>query len=737
MEDLFERVCLYAAQDADGDWGREWQPRTYKETPYGGIVLPKNQSDDREVYIHEYIYRKLGHVPDAEEEAALLAEKEDIADRIRRLHAEKSEYTYRLDYCAVKQIKENGKSTGYDFVTRRRPHVTLSEYMRSPAGSQRMQQILKGTGEEAEQERQAFAVKLLRYMVNGLKDIYRVGTVHGHINPDNIWLDAREPEKEEFKLSPPGCGCFIRSRRDDRESIDEYAAPELCADPNQPFDIQTDLYAVGLMLYRFLNEGSMPFAAPGLSASDEHKVRRSGEQEIQPPAHGTNALQYIARKLLAYERSNRYQDFDELDADLKKLDNKVTDYNPLSVVTVSNARLEAVKKAKEEERVQKEREAEEAAERAKKAAEEEAKRQAELEKANAIARAKAEAELEKARAEAEAAKAEAEAAKAAAAAAAAQPAYQPVYQQPGYQQGYQQAYQQSYQEQQNGDDYIQEGVAPSKSGRKGGFWWIIVAILVVVTIVLVILTLTMLRHAAGYAEVESSGAFQVAEHVAETLPASAPAEDSSFFEDPGDSEIGAPVTEEYAAVTEPGKQIGIDLESRTEAATEAPAVVDADRSYTFVGGKYTWEEAESYCEEHGGHLATIHSEAEWNQIMELIADAQKSMPDLKYLWLGATSTLNDDMTVTFRWVDGSDASFIMNDDTHWFYNEEIDVREPSGYDAFQYKKDKTLIREPYLLLWNTAPRKGAATHWSLNDVPDVTSYKQYKSTNMGFIMETN
>lgn len=727
MEDLFERVCLYAAQDADGDWGRDWQPRTYTEEPFGGIVLPKNPDDDRKVYIHEYIYRKLGHVPDAEEEKALLAEKEDIAGKIRELNEEKSEFIYRMDYCAVKQIKDGDKSMGYDFVTRLRPYITLKQYMGSPAGSQRTQQILRGTDGDAEQNRQEFAVSLLNHMVNGLKDIYRVGTVHGHINPDNIWLEEREPEQEHFKLSPPGYGCFIRSRRDDREAIDEYAAPELCNDETQAFDVQTDLYAVGLMLYRFLNEGQMPFAAPGLSASDEHKVRRSGEQEVPPPAHGTNALKYVVRKLLAYERDNRYKSFDELDADLKKLESKVTDYNPLSVVTVSNARLEAIKRAKDEEVARKEREALEAADRAKRAAEEKKKAEEEAAKANAIAKAKAEAELRKAQADAAAAEAAAEAAKAAAAAAAAQPVYQPTYQQQPVPQQHSMPV----------DDYIQEGVdVPSgKSGRKGGIWWIIVLILVAVTIVLVILTLKMLRNVRGYAEKDSSSSITVAEVVSDTVLT----EDSDFFESPGDSEIGDPVTAESAPETEPvtesGKAIGLDLSSESQ--TEQPAAVSADHSYTFVGGKYTWEDAENYCESHGGHLATIHSEEDWNKIMDVVSEAQKSMPDLKYLWLGATSTLSDDLTVTFRWVDDSDTSFIMNDDTHWFYNEEIDVKEPSGYDAFQYLKDKTLIREPYLILWNTAPRKGAATHWSLNDVPDVTPYKQYKSTNMGFIMETD
>ena len=95
------------------------------------------------------------------------------------------------------------------------------------------------------------------------------------------------------------------------------------------------------------------------------------------------------------------------------------------------------------------------------------------------------------------------------------------------------------------------------------------------------------------------------------------------------------------------------------------------------------------------------------------------------------------MRVTFSWVDGSETAYIMGNEAHWYYNERIDVREPSGYDAYEYYMNGKLIREPYLLLWNIAPNGHAGSEWSLNDVPDVSSYKEYKTTNMGFVMEVN
>ncbi|MBR3630065.1 MAG: hypothetical protein IKN55_06295 [Oscillospiraceae bacterium] len=355
MEDLFERVYRYASEDADGAWGYDWQPQTIDPTEFGGILSPRNTVDDRRVYVYEYLYRKQGHIPSEAEEAALLAEKEAIADRIRTLNQEKSAYVYRADYCAVKKIPDGGTCAGYDFVIRHKPCISLAAYQKLPDTAGRFEQILHGTGEEDEKVRHAFVTKLLRHLVLGLKDIHRLGGVHGHINPDTVWLDEKDCRKEEFQLCFPGAGCFLRSAEVDRESIDEYAAPELCLDPAHPFDLQTDLYSVGLLVYRFLNGGDAPFGMPQITAAEEHKRRRAGDTEIPAPKFGSSILKYIARKLLAFERENRYRDFEELEGDLRKLDNKVTDFNPMSVVTVSNDRLRAIERTKDDNRVRAEK----------------------------------------------------------------------------------------------------------------------------------------------------------------------------------------------------------------------------------------------------------------------------------------------------------------------------------------------------------------------------------------------
>ena len=346
MEDLFERVYRYAQEDAEGGWGYDWKPLTFEPKDYGGVVIPDNELDDRLVYVYEYLFRKWGKNPSASEAAALLAEKEKIADRIRKLNKAKSEYTYRTDYCAVKPIKNGDQTLGYDFIVRQRPYITLADYLKQPEKAAFLETLLNGTDEEAEKQRHAFTARLLKRLVLGLKDIYHAGGVHGHINPGSIWLEKQQQQKEEFRLSHPGLTRFLKSSEEDRETIDEYAAPELCLNPDQPFDLQTDLYAVGLVVYRYLNSGKAPFALPQLSAADEHKRRRAGDTEIPAPRFGTSVMKYIVRKLLAFERDVRYSDFSELEEDIRKLDNFVSDYDPMSVVTISHEMAEAIERTK-------------------------------------------------------------------------------------------------------------------------------------------------------------------------------------------------------------------------------------------------------------------------------------------------------------------------------------------------------------------------------------------------------
>ena len=161
-----------------------------------------------------------------------------------------------------------------------------------------------------------------------------------------------------------------------------------------------------------------------------------------------------------------------------------------------------------------------------------------------------------------------------------------------------------------------------------------------------------------------------------------------------------------------------------------PATVSP--TYTFVSGKYTWEEAEAACEAQGGTLAAVHSDEQWKALPDAVDAAKKEHPELRYVWLGATSEVDDDLNLTFHWADDSETYYIITHPEHWYYDSKLGIREPSGYDGTEYQKSGTLVREPYLLLWKAK----ADADWTLNDVPDLTGYDTYKDSNMGYILQT-
>ena len=113
-----------------------------------------------------------------------------------------------------------------------------------------------------------------------------------------------------------------------------------------------------------------------------------------------------------------------------------------------------------------------------------------------------------------------------------------------------------------------------------------------------------------------------------------------------------------------------------------------DGRYQLVMGALSWEEASQRCQEMGGHLATITSQAEMDEIVAMAEAA-----GAEYIWLGGTTSYDDDGNVFGHWVTGEDFSF-----QAWAPG------EPSRVD-----QDGT--EEWYIMLWNIESLGG----WTWND----------------------
>lgn len=129
--------------------------------------------------------------------------------------------------------------------------------------------------------------------------------------------------------------------------------------------------------------------------------------------------------------------------------------------------------------------------------------------------------------------------------------------------------------------------------------------------------------------------------------------------------------------------------------------------YELVPGTCTWEEANQRCQEMGGHLATITSQDELDQIIAL---AEQN--DCKYVWLGGYTSYDDNGNVFGHWVTGENFSF-----QAWGNG------QPS-------RQDLDSTPEWYIMLWYVRDM------WSWNDQRnDPAAVSKALNQNMCFICE--
>ncbi len=214
---------------------------------------------------------------------------------------------------------------------------------------------------------------------------------------------------------------------------------------------------------------------------------------------------------------------------------------------------------------------------------------------------------------------------------------------------------------------------PKKKGR-----WILPAVLVLLIAVAAALLLRSCR-----------------EYHNDDFPIDTPAP-----ENPGgtQSAIHPPVPEETP----------VPVPTATPEPTPEPTETPAKAKYEIFVEDVTWEQARTLCESKGGHLATVRSEEQLNEIIAL-AESKGA----RFVWLGAYRASNGH----WYYVTGDALTY-----TKW------DRNEPSAMDL-----DGT--REDYLLLWYRA-NPGV---WAYNDMRNdpISVARASYSGKLAYICEYN
>lgn len=148
----------------------------------------------------------------------------------------------------------------------------------------------------------------------------RYHVIHRDIKPENIFVNdmgiyklgdfgiARELEKTSAGLSKKG--------------TKSYMAPEVYH--GRDYNETVDIYSVGLVLYRFLNDNRLPFlpnAPEKVTYSDREMAfaRRFSGEELPEPVHADGMMAEVIHKACAYEPEMRYQTAAQMRADLERV----------------------------------------------------------------------------------------------------------------------------------------------------------------------------------------------------------------------------------------------------------------------------------------------------------------------------------------------------------------------------------------------------------------------------------
>lgn len=131
--------------------------------------------------------------------------------------------------------------------------------------------------------------------------------------------------------------------------------------------------------------------------------------------------------------------------------------------------------------------------------------------------------------------------------------------------------------------------------------------------------------------------------------------------------------------------------------------------YEVVKADISWQDAHLEAMRRGGHLLTINSQSEMDEITQIVQDA-----GLKYVWMGGYTSVNNGVAFG-HWVTGEN----FNDYTAWYEG------EPS-------RNDLDGTPEMYLMLWYVGEK------WSWNDQrndPVHESGLDYFSGVTGYVIE--
>jgi tetratricopeptide (TPR) repeat protein/predicted Ser/Thr protein kinase len=223
-----------------------------------------------------------------------MASNPEILARFKQELLLSSQVTHRN----VIRIYDLGEAQGVKFIT--------MEYLQG----ENLHQILK----QREKLEVAEAVDIMEQVASGLAAAHREGIIHRDLKPGNIMRDkSGRVVVMDFGLARTFSGDGM-TRTGAMLGTIEYMSPEQA----QGMDVKasSDMFTVGLILYELL-AGVTPFYAESAIASLVKRTQQRAVPLTDVDKNIPGTLSNIVVKCLEKDPANRYQNAEELDADLR------------------------------------------------------------------------------------------------------------------------------------------------------------------------------------------------------------------------------------------------------------------------------------------------------------------------------------------------------------------------------------------------------------------------------------
>lgn len=167
---------------------------------------------------------------------------------------------------------------------------------------------------------EADVLKLGRELLQTLQLFESKGIIHRDIKPDNIFVD----NYGNFKIGDFGIAriCDKASADLSKKGTENYMAPEVFH--GKEYDHTVDIYSLGLVLYKLLNNNRLPFYPESGAYSDWDMQqalidRLSGKKAMPLPASASPEFGKIITRMCAHSPEERYQRAEDVLADLEHI----------------------------------------------------------------------------------------------------------------------------------------------------------------------------------------------------------------------------------------------------------------------------------------------------------------------------------------------------------------------------------------------------------------------------------